>query len=103
METWFKSAVGYFNLIRLWLFLGPSNHLANMRALWLTIHVGQQPQDGCPRLKLLRLRCVEKKRGDVLLTELQTMWITKDTNDGGNVHHYNNTKHMSRSAFDHKP
>lgn len=27
----------------------------------------------------------------------------KDINYGGNVYHYNNTKHMRASAFDHKP
>lgn len=42
-------------------FKRPPNHMANMYALCLTIHVGQQLQDGCPHLKLLVLVYGKKK------------------------------------------
>lgn len=30
--------------------------MANMYALWLTLHVGQKLQDGCPHLNLAELK-----------------------------------------------
>lgn len=71
--------------------------MANMYALWLTLHVGQKLQDGCPHLNLAELkkrwRALDKSESDMSY---------KDIDYGGIVNHYNNAKHMWCSVLYHK-